>query len=381
MMRRPAGVVFSAIVLGLAAAMLCLLAGFSVLGAIIMRHTPMTIEAPGVPQSSSFMLGVMAFSVLLYLALAVWAITTVVGLFRMRNWARISIMVIGGGIALIGLFSMLVCAAMPAMMKSLPMPPNTNPAVLRGTFLFMAIVWLVIASIGIWWLVYFALRRTREAFAQAALQRGLPLSGTGRIPAYPATSSPMTDFTVARPMVYEPPPLPVETYLPPIAATQPAAPARPVSITIIAVLMLLGTATTVFMMLLPIPAFFFGVVLPGWTGHVLYLVFACLSGVAGVGLLKLQKPAWVLSFALYGLGLLSVLSMALPGIRHRLLDYQQNLSHTMGMGMPAPVFNTSIMNFFLLYGMAFDVLVFVFLMVLLWRARWAFESRSPAQGI
>lgn len=380
MMRRPVGVVLSAIVLGLAAAMLCLMAGLSALGAAIVQHTPMTIEAPGVPQSSSFMLGVMAFSVLLYLALAVWAIVTVVGLFRMRNWARISIMVIGGGIALIGLFSTLVSAAMPAMMKSVPMPPNTNPAVMRGTFIFMAIVWLVIAAIGIWWLVYFALRPTREAFAQAALQRGLPLSGAGRIAAYPATSSPMTDFTVARPMVYESPTLPAETYLPPIAAisSQPAAPARPVSITIIAVLMFLGTATTLLMTLLPIPAFFFGVVLPGWTGRVLYLLFACLSGVAGVGLLKLQKPAWVLSFAFYVLGLLNVLSMALPGVRQRLLDYQQNLSHTMGMRVMAPAFGPSIMNFFLLCGMVFDLFIFVFLMVLLWRARWAFESRVDA---
>ncbi len=360
--------------------MLCLLAGLSVLGAFIVRHTPMSLEAPGVPQSSSFMLGIIAFSVLLYLALAIWAIVTVVGLFRMRNWARISIMVIGGGIALIGLFSTLVSAAMPTMMKSVPMPPNTNPAMMRGTFIFMAIVWLAVASIGIWWLVYFALRRTREAFAHAALQRGLPLSGTGRIAAYPATSSPMTDFTIARPMVYEPPTAPAEFYVPPIAALppQPAAPARPVSITIIAVLMFLGTATTVLMMLLPIPAFFFGVVLPGWTGHVLYLVFACISAIAGVGLLKLQKPAWVLSFAFYGLGLLNILSMALPGVRHRLLDYQQNLSHTMGMSMQKPAFDPGIMNFFLLGGMVFDVFLIVFLMVLLWRARWAFEPKVDA---
>ena len=357
--------------------MLCLMAGISVLGAVIVQHTPMTLEAPGVPQSSSFMLGVMAFSVLLYLALAAWAITTVVGLFRMRNWARISIMVIGAGIAVIGLFSTLMSAAMPAMMKSVPMPPNTNPAMLRGTFLFIAILWLFIAAIGIWWLVYFALRHTREAFAQAALQRGLPLSGAGRIAAYPAPSSPMTDFTVARPVVYEPPPLPAETYYPPIPP-QPAAPARPTSITIIAVLMFIGAFTTLLMTLLPIPAFFFGVVLPGWTGRVLYLVFTCLSGFAAVGLLRLQKPAWVLTFAFYGLGLLNILSMALPGVRQRMLDYQQSLSHTMRGGMPAPVFGQSLMNFILLWSMVFDVFLIVFLMVLLWRARWAFEAKGNA---
>ena len=356
--------------------MLCLLAGFSVLGALIVRHSPMTIEAPGVPPSPSFMFGVVAFSVLLYLVLAIWAIVTVVGLFRMRNWARISIMVIGGGIALIGLFSTLVSAAMPTMMKSVPMPPNTTPALMRGTFIFMAIVWLAVASIGIWWLVYFALRRTRESFAHAALQQGLPASSIG-MTAYPLASSPMTDFTVARPMVYEPPPPPAETYLPP-PQLQPAVPKRPVSITIIAVLMFLGAATTLLMTLLPIPAFFFGVVLPGWTGRVLYLVFACVSGFAGIGLLRLQKPAWVLSFAFYGLGLLNVLSMALPGVRQRLLDYQQNLSHTMGMRVTAPVFGAKLMNFFLLCSMVFDVFLFVFLMVLLWRARWAFETRVNA---
>jgi len=252
-----------------------------------------------------------------------------------------------------------------------PMPPTTNPAMLRGAFLFMAIVWLLITAIGIGWLVYFALRRTREAFAQATLQRGLPTSG---ITAYPAPSSPMTDFTVARPMVYEPPPLPTETYLPPIPP-QPAAPARPTSITIIAVLMFIGAVTTLLMTLLPIPAFFFGVVLPGWTGRVLYLVFACVSGFAGVGLLRLQKPAWVLTFAFYGLGLLNVLSMALPGVRQRMLNYQQSLSHTMRGGMPTPVFGQNIMNFILLSSMIFDVFLIVFLMVLLWRARWAFEPR------
>jgi hypothetical protein len=64
---------------------------------------------------------------------------------------------------------------------------------------------------------------------------------------------------------------------------------------------------------------------------------------------------------------LNILSLALPSVRVRLLEYQQMLSHA--SGMPSPVLGPNITNFFLLYGMVFDV----FLIVLLWRARWAFE--------
>jgi hypothetical protein len=343
----------------------------------MVRHAPMSIEAPGVPPSSGFMMGIMIFTVVFYLALAAWAIATVVGLFRMRNWARISMIVIGSGMAVTGLFVTLVSAAMPLLMKSVPMPPDTNPAAVRVVFIVIAVVWFFIAATGIWWVVYFALRRTREAFAQAAMQRGLPPSSVTAV--YP-TPTPMTDFTVARPMVYQAPPAAAETYATPVLAVspQPSAPVRPVSITIIAILMFVGTLVTLFVMLLPVPAFFFGVALSGWTAHVLYLVLACIATIAGVGLLKLQKPAWVLSLAFYGVGLLNVLSMALPSVRHRMLDYQKNLSHTMGMGVKAPVFGPNIMNLFLLYGMVFDVLLFVFVMVLLWRARWAFETRPDA---
>ncbi|WP_150110472.1 hypothetical protein [Granulicella mallensis] len=377
----------SAIVLSLAAAMLCLMACLSVLGTVMAQHMPVTVEAPGMASQPGFLLGVMIFAILFYLALAAWAITTVVGLFRMRNWARISIMIIGGGLAAIGLFSTLVSVAMPTMMKSMPPTPGADPAVMRIVFFVFAALWLFIAAIGLWWLVYFALRNTREAFAQAKAQRGLLMTDAGMAaaypaPAYPPPTSPLTDFTVARPLPQEPlqAPLtaPAEMYPQPIVAAplQPVVPARPVSITIIAVLLLLGLGVTLIATLLPFPAFLFGVILSGWTSHVMYLVFACLSGVAGIGLLKLQKPAWVLTFALYVVGLLNVVSLLLPNVRQRLLDYQQILAHT--MGMPTPVFSPgpAFMNFSLLLGVAFDVLILATLMVLLWRARWAFEPKA-----
>jgi hypothetical protein len=370
--------------------MLCLMAGISVLGTVMARHMPVTVEAPGMASQPGFLLGFMIFAILFYLALAAWAIATVVGLFRMRSWARISIMIIGGGLAAIGLFSTLMSMAMPHIMKSMPPTPGADPTMMRIVFIVFAVIWLLIAAIGLWWLVYFALRNTREAFAQAKDQQGLPTTGTGMAaaypaPAYPPPTSPLTDFTVARPLPHEPlqAPLivPAEMYPQPVSAAplRPAASSRPVSITIIAVLLFLGLGMTLIAALLPFPVFLFGVILPGWTSHVTYLVLACLSGFAGVGLLKLQKPAWVLTFALYVVGLLNVLTMLLPSARQRLLDYQQMLSHK--MGMPSTVFsqNPAFMNISLSLSMAFDVLVIATLMVLLWRARGAFEP-EPARS-
>jgi hypothetical protein len=358
--------------------MLCLMACLSVLGTVMAQHMPVTVEAPGMASQPGFLLGVMIFAILFYLALATWAITTVVGLFRMRNWARISIMIIGGGLAAIGLFSTLVSVAMPTMMKSMPPTPGADPAVMRIVFLIIAALWLFVAAVGVSWLVYFALRNTREAFAQAAAQQGLSPASAGTSAASPVPSSPMTDFTVARPLPQEHLQAPAEMYPQPIVAAllQPAVPARPVSITIIAILLLLGLGVTLIATLLPFPAFLFGVILSGWTSRVMYLVFACLSGIAGVGLLKLQKPAWVLTFTLYVVGLLNVVSLLLPSVRQRLLDYQQILAHTMNMPKPVFIPAPAFMNFSLFLGMAFDVLVIAFLMVLLWRARWAFEPKA-----
>lgn len=203
MIRRPVGVVVSAIVLSLTAAILCLMACASALGAVMTRHMPVTVEAPGVSPTSGLLLGIVIFTVLFYLVLAAWAIITVVGLFRMRSWARISIMIIGGGLAAIGLFSALVSVAMPVMMKSRPLAPGADLATMRIVFFVIGALWLFVAAIGAGWLVYFALRSTREAFAQAKVQQGLPPAGTGMAAAY-SSSSPITDFTVARPLLQEP---------------------------------------------------------------------------------------------------------------------------------------------------------------------------------
>jgi hypothetical protein len=64
---------------------------------------------------------VLAISVF-YAALAVWAILTVIGILRLRSWARYSVLIIGGGLAVIGVFAVF------GTLVSRSMLPTQQPA-------------------------------------------------------------------------------------------------------------------------------------------------------------------------------------------------------------------------------------------------------------
>jgi hypothetical protein len=158
MIKRPVGVVISATTLGLV-----------VLLGVFALHVVHHIE------SASWAMTTQLFQ----LALAAWAISTIVGLFRMRSWARTSMMVIGGCLAGSCLFGAMRVVIVPLLLRTTPGPLVEGPlwfehqlhtafSIVATMFLFIAAVFLFVAAIGVWWLVYFSLRRTREAFAQAA---------------------------------------------------------------------------------------------------------------------------------------------------------------------------------------------------------------------
>jgi hypothetical protein len=155
---RPAGVTFSAILLTLASLLLVLFAAVTLLGVLLGRHTHTPTAASTL--SPTAMVAITGLTSLVYLLLAAWGIATVVGLFRMQPWSRISIIVIGACVAVVGFFSTLMAFAMPILMAGMPLPPNANHAIFRAVFTGMAIVF----AIGIGWMIYFSLRSTREAF-------------------------------------------------------------------------------------------------------------------------------------------------------------------------------------------------------------------------
>jgi hypothetical protein len=93
---------------------------------------------------------------------------TVAGLFRLRTWARYSIIAIG---TLDFIFFALLCGTMLMARRNpivIGMDAHPNPAIpfpLGAMILALAVIYGVIALVGLWWMVYFNLRQVRLVFA------------------------------------------------------------------------------------------------------------------------------------------------------------------------------------------------------------------------
>ena len=113
----------------------------------------------------------------LYAVPAVWVILTVIGILRLRSWGRYSILIIGGGLAVLGVLAVLFStlfsrAILPALQAQ---QPAVDPHIMSFAILFVAAIYLFIAAVGIWWLIYFNLRSIRQIFSNQAML--VPSSG------------------------------------------------------------------------------------------------------------------------------------------------------------------------------------------------------------
>jgi uncharacterized membrane protein (DUF2068 family) len=290
--KRPIGVVVSAVLLVLISLFQLLMAFLMAFAGLVhpnrnpaLAHPDATAAIPFQPWMLIFLFGLCAS----FLALAVWGIATLVGLLKMRRWARYSMLVIGGGMALVGLFSLL--AMLAAMAVPLPTPPGTNAAhahtaqaIARMAFGAIAAFYGLLLGLGVFWLVYFNRKPVREAFAQTP----------GR-------------FLQER---------------------------RPFVISIFAVLSLLGAAVGLLAAVVPLPAAFFGFVVHGSGRAAGYLIYAVLEGAAGFGLWRMEEWGRLVKLATVGLGVINcviwlVLEVMDPG---RMLRYSAEFNR--GLNLP-----------------------------------------------
>ncbi len=386
MNRRPAGVVICAVVLGLTGAIQLLFAVLSGVAAVIAPKMPAPAQAASTSPPAGFLLAIMLFSTVFYLVLAGWAGATMVGLLRMRPWSRISMIVIGAGLILAGLFGALGMSAAQLAIGSMPLPPNADPRILHITFILLIILALLVVGLGVWWVVYFALSKTRNAFSLAEAQRAnatktgdtnlAPVSVPGGTQAqsfYPADANPAKssrpEYQGSQPFVAE--------YA---SATRQVPAGRPVSITVLAILLLIGSLSALFQMLSPLPLFMFGVILTGWPAHITMLMWCAVNGVSGIGLLKLEKPAWTLAFGVFCLPVLNSLMMLLPGGRAHFAEYMQTVLQRSSFGLPAPHIPSQMMAAFAILGVLVAVAMSGVVLTLLWRAKWAFEPGANVQA-
>jgi hypothetical protein len=267
-MTRPASVTASAIVAVLGSLFALLIAGMAVASLFVQTPQPHPANA-----AQSVVGGAAIFAVF-----AVAGIWTSVGLFRMRPWARSSILVFAGFLALVCLFSLLMTTLMPI---SADFSAAAGGQTFRGT---MAIVFAIPLAISLWWLVQFNTRSTRAAFAT---------------PFEASTST------------------------------------RPLSITIIGWSAIVGALGVLMIALMRSPVFLFGWSFGGWPATVFYVFLAALSAYMGKGLLQLRESARRLAIAWFGFGLVHISVVALvPSIRARMLALQQSISANQSQPIP-----------------------------------------------
>ncbi len=341
---RPMGLVLSAIVLAL---MTCvgLISGVSVIFTAVFIRTPQLAQYPVV---EAFQIGV-GIVILIISGFCAW---TVVGLCRIRRWARISILILGGLLAFFSLlFVLVMCVLAFTSLAPPPGTPGVSPAMMRVIFLGAGGFYLLLMLVGIWWLVYFNLHRIRTLFAangarpqpESAFQAGMPVVGVWIDPNTPKRG------------------------------------AIEILVICLAVLYLFSATSGIVTAFLHFPLFFMGFIFRGTSASVAALFFSAISLGMGIGLLRRIKAAWVTTLAFNALGLVSTLLMLTPRNRAMMADYQQEILRHMFSGavpFPSPSQFNPASTFFL--GAVVGVLMVGAVFWLLFKARPLFERKGMA---
>ncbi|HXN27823.1 MAG TPA: hypothetical protein VN902_11920 [Candidatus Acidoferrales bacterium] len=296
-MQRPAGVTISAVVVFIGSGLALLSAALMILAFAVMpaEATPAFTRGAGLIVSI-FMLG-----------FAAWGIATGVNLLHLREWARISMIVFSGLLLVMGVPGLLMMLVMPLPAPPTPtlpsgaaMPPMEH--LMTAVRVGMAIFYALLALLGGWWIYFFNTRPIKERFREAGAMN------------------------------------PASTWAPAaLAPTElPGAPKRPVSITIIAYLALVGACMFPILNILHLPLTFLGFFFSGGKAALIVSGYMAVQLLMAYGLLKLEK--WGRSLAIYYFNFAifnSIISVILPGAQARYEEATTAMQNSMGLP-PSP---------------------------------------------
>jgi hypothetical protein len=331
-MNRPLPVTLSAILLGLLAALELFAALGMVAAGFLFLHKGFPAPPP-TPYPPSFLPIVMFAMSLFFVALAVWSILTLIGLVRLRSWARYSVLVIAGCLAFFAGMGSLMSFAMPFLASSVAPPtPDASPALMHGVFFVVGAFYALFAAIGIALLVYFNLAKTRALFLQnAPVNLAPPNTCTGR--------------------------------------------PRPIAITILSWFLMISTPFCGIYAFFPLPAFFFGYIVYGLAAHLVFATFAIMGLAIGIGLLRLRWEARIAAFAWLGIGFLNMFAILTPWGSRNFRLYMDKFAVSSSTAPTPIVFNST---GFVLLSCLFGAAINLFLLWLLHRHRDAFTPAPPA---
>jgi len=286
-MKRSVGVTISAVIVLVGCGVTLVSCAFMALGLAEIASrgaTPQFSKAAGV------------FLVLFMLALAIWGIATSINLLHLREWARISVLVFSGLLLVISLPGIVMMLLVP-----FPTPPDVaDPAlmqrVMAATRVGMIVVYGLLAALGGWWLYFFNSRAVKDQF------------GSARTP------------EAASPAAWAP------------AAVGSASPKRPISITIIAYISLIGACVLPVVQVMHVPMMFLGFVFTGWKASLIIMGFMTVQLLMAYGLLQLEPwgrglAIYYFNFAIFN----SIISVILPGAQSRFDEATALIQGTTGL--------------------------------------------------
>ena len=155
-MKRSIAVTVSAIIV-LVGSVLCVASGLMGALAIVVERGRLS---EGQATTATALLGM-----LVLILPGIWGVATGIGLLLLKGWARISILIFAALLAL--------CVFGAPMILLIPFPatPDVDANFLWGMRIGLAIFYLFLAAVGIWWLVLF-LRPSVAAVLQGRLHSG-----------------------------------------------------------------------------------------------------------------------------------------------------------------------------------------------------------------
>jgi hypothetical protein len=296
-MNRSVGVTVIAILSLIGSAFMLLMGIFMVL-AMFFAPTPSGDEVPFSPVIFKVYFLLMA---LLFMLPAIWGILSGIGLFLLKNWARISTIVFSVLLILISGSQLLFLL----MLFFIPFQPDTMHPMTGSVMIVIRIVIAVFAllhlSFGIWWLAFF----TRPKVVQQFKRTPLMATAETSVPigqAMQASAAPGTTVNGNK---------------------------RPASIIVIACLLLAGCLFMPMNIVLHAPMVLLTKILTGWAAMLVHFIFLAVALFCGIGLLRLKPAALVttIGYIIFGAVNMTVFYFA-PGGSARiraLLNMQQSM--------------------------------------------------------
>jgi hypothetical protein len=228
--------------------------------------------APVAPSQPPFLKYGTYFFGMLWGALAIWGTVSGVGLLRLRKWARDSLLVFSCILLVVFVPGLIISFVMPISIPPNASDPERFRQTMAGMRIFIEVFNGMLIALSTFWLWFFNKHTIREQF------------GGGQQP---------DSFDAHTPR-------------------------RPLSISIIACILLLGTFTFPVIFFLRFPVFLLGFFLSGRGAAMIWLALCLLQVVMGVGLLRLQ--AWARMTSIYYFAFFTFNSLAIlliPGSQAR----------------------------------------------------------------